>query len=206
MASSGRKLASTSPAAIDGTEPATATASYTTFGINISSDKDAAPAYLANRGLTDWGIKYCYEFPGYVRLSNSASGSNMYYGVLTTPKLSKLTAASTVTVTFDAVRFASEHDIPVKVLNAGTIASAQVVVEGSGSAASIAPESGGKSINITSAHCPKHGNEALKKWSNFSITIEGATAETQICWDTTGAGSTSANGRICLDNIVVRKN
>ena len=52
----------------------------------------------------------------------------------------------------------------------------------------------------------KHGNEALKKWSNFSITIEGATAETQICWDTTGAGSTSANGRICLDNIVVRKN
>ena len=63
----------------------------------------------------------------------------MYYGVLTTPKLSKLTAASTVTVTFDAVRFASEHDIPVKVLNAGTIASAQVVVEGSGSAASIAP-------------------------------------------------------------------
>ena len=206
VASSGRKLASTSPAAIDGTEPATATASYTTFGINISSDKDAAPAYLANRGLTDWGIKYCYEFPGYVRLSNSASGSNMYYGVLTTPKLSKLTAASIVTVTFDAVRFASEHDIPVKVLNAGTIASAQVVVEGSGSAASIAPESGGKSINITSAHCPKHGNEALKKWSNFSITIEGATAETQICWDTTGAGSTSANGRICLDNIVVRKN
>ena len=149
VASSGRKLASTSPAAIDGTEPATATASYTTFGINISSDKDAAPAYLANRGLTDWGIKYCYEFPGYVRLSNSASGSNMYYGVLTTPKLSKLTAASTVTVTFDAVRFASEHDIPVKGLNAGTIASAQVVVEGSGSAASIAPESGGKSINIT---------------------------------------------------------
>ena len=206
VASSGRKLASTSPAAIDGTEPATATASYTTFGINISSDKDAAPAYLANRGLTDWGIKYCYEFPGYVRLSNSASGSNMYYGVLTTPKLSKLTAASIVTVTFDAVRFASEHDIPVKVLNAGTIASAQVVVEGSGSAASIAPESGGKSINITSAHCPKHGNEALKKWSNFSITIEGATAETQICWDTTGAGSTSATGRICLDNIVVRKN
>ena len=206
VASSGRKLASTSPAAIDGTEPATATASYTTFGINISSDKDAAPAYRANRGLTDWGIKYCYEFPGYVRLSNSASGSNMYYGVLTTPKLSKLTAASIVTVTFDAVRFASEHDIPVKVLNAGTIASAQVVVEGSGSAASIAPESGGKSINITSAHCPKHGNEALKKWSNFSITIEGATAETQICWDTTGAGSTSANGRICLDNIVVRKN
>ena len=120
----------------------------------------------------------------------------MYYGVLTTPKLSKLTAASIVTVTFDAVRFASEHDIPVKVLNAGTIASAQVV----------APESGGKSINITSAHCPKHGNEALKKWSNFSITIEGATAETQICWDTTGAGSTSGNGRICLDNIVVRKN
>lgn len=205
-ASSGRKPASTSPAAIDGTEPATTTASYTTFGINISSDKDAAPAYLANRGLTDWSIKYCYEFPGYVRLSNTASGTNIYYGVLTTPKLSKLTAASTVTVTFDAVRFASEHDIPVKILNAGTIASAQVTIEGSGSATSIVPESDNKSINITSAHCPKHGNEALKKWSNFSITIEGATAETQISWDTTGAGTTSANGRICLDNIVVKKN
>ena len=204
--SSGKKLASSTPSGIDGTEPATTTASYTTFGINISSDDDAAPAYLANRGLTGWGIKFCYEFPGYIRLSNTASGSNIYYGILTTPKLSALTGTSTITVTFDATRFASDSNIPVKVLNAGTVTSAQVNIEGAGSATSITPESDNKSINITSAHCPKHANEVLKKWSSFTMVITGATADTQISWDTTGAGTTSANGRICLDNIVIKKN
>ena len=33
-----------------------------------------------------------------------------------------------------------------------------------------------------------------------------ATAETQIRWDTTGVGAESKDGRICLDNIAIRKN
>lgn len=203
---SGRKLASTDPVGIDGTEPATTTASYTTFGMAITSEATASSKYLKNRDLTDWGITYGYEFPGYIRLCNSQSKTGIdYYGILTTPKLSALTGTSAITLTVDVVRFASEGNIAVRVLNNGTISSAQVVIEGEGSPMAITPESDGKSFYITSKHCPKHANDALKKWSNFTIVIEGATAETQICWDTTTA-ETSTAGRICLDNIVVKKN
>ena len=208
LAQSGRKASATDTALLDGTEAGTTDAKYTDFGANIASDASASPEYLANRDLTGWGIAYCFEFPGYVRLSNTASSSSgtLYYGILTTPKLAALTSASTITLTFDAVRFASEDNIPVKVLGAGTIAAANVQIEGSSSQTAITPESDGKSIEITSAHCPKHGNEELKVWSNFTVTIEGATAETQISWDATGVGETSKDGRICVDNIVIRKN
>ena len=104
------------------------------------------------------------------------------------------------------MRFATTTNIPVKVLGAGTITAASVQIEGSSSQTAITPASDGKSIEITSVHCPKHGNEELKAWSNFTVTIEGATAETQISWDTTGVGESSKDGRICLDNIVIRKN
>lgn len=208
LSKSGLKTGATDTAVLDGTEPGTTDAKYTDFGANIASDATASPAYLANRDLTGWGIAYCFEFPGYVRLSNTASSSSgaLYYGVLTTPTLTALTSASTVTLTFDAVRFATTTNIPVKVLGAGTITAASVQIEGSSSQTAITPTSDGKSIEITSVHCPKHGNEELKAWSNFTVTIEGATAETQISWDTTGVGESSKDGRICLDNIVIRKN
>ena len=121
------------------------------------------PAYLANRGLTGWGIAHCFEFPGYIRLSNTANSSGNMYGILTTPKLTALSGPTSITLTFDAVRFASTSDIPVKVLGAGTIKTA-------------------------------------------SVRIEEGTAETQIRWDTTGVGAESKDGRICLDNIAIRKN
>lgn len=207
LAQSGRKITATDDTAVlNGTEPGDVGASYTDFGAEIVSNTTASLEYLANRDLTDWGIAYCYEYPGYMRLSNTSKTATPYYGILTTPKLATLTSTSTITLTFDAVRFATTTNIPVKVLGAGTITAASVQIEGSSSQTAITPTSDGKSIEITSVHCPKHGNEELKAWSNFTVTIEGATAETQISWDTTGVGESSKDGRICLDNIVIRKN
>lgn len=117
-AKSGRMGQSTDTALIDGTEPGEKEASYTTFGAKIASEGEASPAYLANRGLTGWGIAHCFEFPGYIRLSNTANSSGNMYGILTTPKLTALSGPTSITLTFDAVRFASTSDIPVKVLGA----------------------------------------------------------------------------------------
>lgn len=205
-AKSGRMGQSTDTALIDGTEPGEKEASYTTFGAKIASEGEASPAYLANRGLTGWGIAHCFEFPGYIRLSNTANSSGNMYGILTTPKLTALSGPTSITLTFDAVRFASTSDIPVKVLGAGTIKTASVRIEEGTAETAITPAADGQSIAITSTHCPKHANDDFKKWSCFTLTIDGATAETQIRWDTTGVGAESKDGRICLDNIAIRKN
>lgn len=186
----------------DGTEGGTPkSASYTTVGANMAT---VSAAYVANRGMTDWGISgYVFEFPGYIRLCNSSSDTQ--YGILTTPKLSSLAGASNITVSFEGLRFASAGNIKVEVLGAGTIASASVLVDGTGSAVAITPEADGKSFLITSAHGTKHPNDAAKTFSAFTIRVQGATAETQICWDTRSA-SKSGEARYCLDNIVIRKN
>ena len=47
---------------------------------------------------------------------------------------------------------------------------------------------------------------ATDAFNTYSLTIDGATAETQLRWDTTGVGAESKDGRICLDNIAIRKN
>lgn len=89
------------------------------------------------------------------------------------------------------MRFASTSDIPVKVLGAGTIKTASVRIEEGTAETAITPAADGQSIAITSTHCPKHANDDFKKWSCFTLTIDGATAETQIRWDTTGVGAES---------------
>lgn len=96
-AKSGRMGQSTDTALIDGTEPGEKEASYTTFGAKIASEGEASPAYLANRGLTGWGIAHCFEFPGYIRLSNTANSSGNMYGILTTPKLTALSGPTSIT-------------------------------------------------------------------------------------------------------------
>ena len=138
---------------------------------------EASPAYLANRGLTGWGIAHCFEFPGYIRLSNTASSSGNMYGILTTPKLTALSGPTSITLTFDAVRFASTSDIPVKVLGAGTIKDSQRAHRGRDGRNGHHPlAADGQSIAITSTHCPKHANDDFKKWLGFMLTIDGATA------------------------------
>ena len=78
------------------------------------------------------------------------------------------------------MRFASTSDIPVKVLGAGTIKTASVRIEEGTAETAITPATDGQSIAITSTHCPKHANDDFKKWYCFTLTIDGATAETEL--------------------------
>lgn len=191
------------PASVsDGTEAGTAKgASYTTVGATLS---EVPAAYRANRGVADWICEdYVFEFPGYVRLCNSSADTQ--YGVLTTPKLSSLSAAATISVAFDGLRFASAGDIAVRVLGGGVISSASVLKDGKGAPITITPEADGKSFLITLNHGTKHGNSDAKPFSNFSFVVEGASSQTQIVWDSTTAGK-SGDARYCLDNIVIRRN
>lgn len=185
---------------IDGTAPGTqGGAKGTGYGAELVSTSDAGVAtYLENRNMTGWTAEYVYEFASCLRLCNSTPKTAV--GVLVTPKLAALTSATKVTATFDGLRFASDGDITVSVLNAGTIASAQVNVDGK-SMVDIPVEADGKHFLITSAHGTKYGNTAVKSWSNFTFEIEGATPETQIRWES----ATGSAGRYMLDNIVVRK-
>ena len=194
---SGKKPA----AAEDGTAPGVEDASYTDFGMRLSSANQEMQEYFINRELDGWTFENCFEFPGYLRISNSSTGE---FGVLTTPVLTNIPVGTDVILTFDAVRFAADKNIPVKVLGAGSIASATVIVEGKGGAVDVNPEADGRSILITAAACPKHGNADMKYWSSYEIKITGAGPDTQISWDTIGADPASKNTRICVDNIRIK--
>ena len=200
----GTGLDKTVDATIDGTEPGSQNGATSGtkqgYTLTTTADAGAVAAYLANRGITGWTAENIYEFPGYIRLSVKSTPDK--YGVLTTPELN---AAGNLKVTFDGLRFASDGDIAVKVLGGGTIVSASVVKDGAGSPVTITPEAGNESFLINSTHNTKYGNTAQKYWSNFTFTIEGATAQTRISWDTSTASDSNA-GRYCLDNIVIKKN
>lgn len=205
-AKSGRMGQSTDTALIDGTEPGEKEASYTTFGAKIASEGEASPG-LSGQSRTDGlGNRPLFRIPG---LHPSLEYGQLLGEHVRDPDHSQTHGAerpTSITLTFDAVRFASTSDIPVKVLGAGTIKTASVRIEEGTAETAITPAADGQSIAITSTHCPKHANDDFKKWSCFTLTIDGATAETQIRWDTTGVGAESKDGRICLDNIAIRKN
>lgn len=194
-------------ALVDGTEAGTKSGATTGTKQGytlVSSSEPGVEAYMANRGITGWAAENIYEYPGYIRLgvSKPKTSPSELFGVLTTPELN---AAGNLKVTFDGLRFASEGDISVKVLGGGTIAAASVVVDGSGNPVSITPEAGNDTFLIKLAYNTKFANAAQKSWSNFTFTVENATAQTRISWDSSSAGTSSA-GRYCLDNIVIKKN
>lgn len=197
----GSAFGQTVDATVDGTDPGDkGGAAATGFGALLaSSSDDGVEAYMANRGLTGWTASNIYEFASCIRLGHSSTK-----GKLTTPKLTSLDAGAMITVTFDGMRFASKENIAVKVLNAGRIASASVNVDGGASPTAIAVEADNASFNIIPAHNTNYANADKKSWSNFTFVVEGATAETQICWDATGV-KTTKEGRYMLDNIVIRK-
>lgn len=181
-------------------------ASGTAFG---SSWLDATfpLAFVKNRGMEGWYFENIFEFPGYIRLSNS-NKTNPQYGVLTTPKFN---VAGNMNITFDGLLFAAFKEegingfIEVTVLNGGKITSAKVVKDGSGSDITIQPV-GNSTFHIISAYHTNYSNPDNKSWSNYSFVIEGATADTQITWNCkTDKLITSAHYRYCLDNIVVKK-
>lgn len=179
--------------------------SGTVFGAAWLQQDDFPSEYVKNRGMEGWSFENVFEFPGYIRLSNT-NATNPLYGVLTTPKLG---AAGNMEVTFDGLLFAALRDagtfIEVKVLNGGKITSAKVVKDSEGSPITIQP-AGNDAFHITSSYHTDYANAAAKKWSNYTFTIENATADTQIIWNCkTNASVASSQYRYCLDNIIVKK-
>lgn len=175
-------------------EPGTALCSETNWGAGIADSTDE-PTYLANRNLVGWDLKICYEFVGAVRMSDTSKG----LGSITTPALN---TPGTLTVSFGAVQFGSAtNNISVKVLGGGTIKSAFVNIKGDPTETKITPEVDGTHFLITNIHCPNWTNTKQKNLSTFTFVVENATADTRISFDAAG----STNGRIIIDDIVVRK-
>ena len=185
----------------DGTAPGIVDASYTDFGMRLSSTNEDMREYIHNRELDGWTFNNVFEYPGYVRLSNTTTGE---FGTLTTPALTTIAAGTDIVLSFDALRFAAVSNIPVRVLGSGYISSATVVVEGKGGEVAVNPEADSKSIVIIEQACPKHGNGDMKYWSTYKVHITGAGPDTQISWDTIDADPASKNTRICIDNIRIR--
>lgn len=198
-------------AVLDGTEPGTkGAAAYTAPGIDTFSTPGAADSgdiandrYLANRDMTGWEAKYISEYPGHIRL-NKSSSAHAYDGYIQTPKLTKLTAASNVTLEFDMCRMGNNaDDIYVSILGAGTYTGGQVVATGESSAAAVAAS--GTDFIVTADHCKAQANNVVNKpWAHIELTIAGATAETQIRIDASHGANSTVN-RILLDNIRITK-
>ncbi len=198
------------PENVNGTEIAeTVGTSQTKYGVDIANSGNA-PVYMESRGLTGWTIVNCHEMYGELKVTTTATSK---MGVVTTPELGY---AGTVTVTYKAVPFGgSTEKVSFKVIGDGNISAASVkhavVAKDSGNKAAditgektedITPAADGKSIVMTKVHCPRFDNGLNKPMSEFTITITGVTAGTKLSWDANG----STNGRIIIDDIVVKKN
>lgn len=202
----------TSAADLDGTEEGMAgECTYTTPFPDIWSTENGAAdgdviacaAYLKNRDLEGWEIRRVAEHPGMVRLNKSAKNSHKYSGYIKTPKLSKLTGATNITLEFDICRFAGDSDIYITVEGAGEYTAAAVNVDGAAKATTVAAS--GTDFVVTNELCSKQANAVVNKpWSHVKLSISGATAQTQIKFD--GArGKDSASDRCLLDNIRITK-
>ena len=216
LASGGKGTApvaeSNSAADLDGTEEGTAAgASYTTPVPDIWSTADgaadgdviASDLYLKNRDVEGWEIRRVAEHPGMVRLNKSKSGSHIYSGHIKTPKLSKLTGATDITLEFDICRFAGDGDIYVTIEGAGTYTAGEVNIDGAATATTV--NASGTDFVVTNDLCSKQANTVVNKpWSHVKLTIGGATAETQIKIDGS-RGKDSAADRCLLDNIKITK-
>lgn len=202
----GAAIASGSVINYDGTEVAVPNAVATTsggtdpFSYDEGVEENVCSAeFVHNRGLDGWTFLNIAELPGSVRLSKASDG---FQGYIRTPKLSALAGPTDVTLSFDCGRYGN---------NAGEI-EVTIIGEGEFTAASVAPtaagelpmEASGKTFKITQDVCPPYANaEVHKPWSHVVLSIKGATADTQIIWDS----RMLAKGvcRIRLDNIIIKK-
>lgn len=88
---------------VDGTEVATAKASYTQapFGNKIFDSTNEK--YISNRGLSDWTLEYCCERPFAMQVGHSNGA-----GSVTTPAFSSLKQANDVNLHIDMARFGGD--------------------------------------------------------------------------------------------------
>lgn len=201
----------------DGTEPGTmGTISTTTNGIDSFTWPESAPRsatgwkfVISEKLIKNWGLDQ-WLFAGRSNLSaghiriQASSANNLSYAV--TPKFTKLTAPTTVTVTIHAFCFAATlaGDFEIAVVGPGKITkSACTNTHGySGN--------GGTFTNTTFTPeadlLPKEANDVVNKSiATIVLTVEGATADTQIRFGKDFALEAGNNGRVCIDDIKVTK-
>ena len=157
--------------------------------------------YVKNRDLVGWTFGYLAELAGCVRLSKGTLG---WQGWLITPKLSSLSANTTITLAFDCARFGPYAvNMPVNILGSGSFKNGKVDAKGDGF---VDVTASGQEYNITAADCPPYENAfANKPWSRVVLTIEGAGPDTQIMWDARPVTSSKSDIRLRIDNILITK-
>lgn len=202
---------------MDGTEPGTkGSSSSTSNGIDSVTWPENAPrsetgwnavlseTLVKNWGLEDWTFAgRCNLSAGHIRIQASSS-NNLCYVV--TPKFTKLTAPTTVTVTIHAFCFAATlaGDFEIAVLGAGKFTkSACTNTYGySGEGGTLTDTVFTPEANLL----PKETNSVVNKSiATIVLTVEGATADTQIRFGKDVALAAGNNGRVCIDDIKVTK-
>lgn len=203
--------------ALDGTEPGTkGSCSTTTNGIDSITWPESAPhsetgwkTVLSEKLVKNWGLED-WTFGGRGNLSaghiriQASSSNNLCYVV--TPKFTKLTAPTTVTVTIHAFCFAAAlaGDFEIAVLGAGKFTkSACTNTYGySGNGGTLTDTVFTPEANLL----PKETNSVVNKSiATIVLTVEGATADTQIRFGKDVALAAGNNGRVCIDDIKVTK-
>lgn len=204
-------------AAYDGTEPGVkGSVNTTSNALDSFTYPESAPhsetgwkGVISATLMKNWGLDE-WTFAGRGNLSaghtriQSSSANNLCYAV--TPKFKKLSGPTKVTVTIHAFCFAAElaGDFEIAVLGAGKITNVACTntkgysgVGGTFTDTVFTPEA---------ALLPKETNSVVNKSiATMVLTVEGATADTQLRFGKDVALAAGNNGRICIDDIKVTK-
>jgi len=217
----GGKPADASTAGSKGTEPVVMSSVSTTangfdnFCYPSTMTLDGSETHIndtlmTNWGLQDWTFKKGYLSCGHIRIGATLSGSTAVSYVIT-PKFTKLTSATNVTVTIEGFDFASsvlhQH---FAIVGDGKYTGA-TVTNTAGYNETFTVSTDGllteKSFDPNGTMFPKHANADFNKtMTKVVLQVEGATANTQIRLgtDDTPIGDLK-EVRICIDYIKVTK-
>jgi hypothetical protein len=194
----GSRYQNTTSSNMDGTEQATSFAcTYTNAGTTESTWDATASTYVKYRDVVGWTAEHAMEHPGYVRINGN--------GKLLTPKLSALTGATDIVVDMDILRFSNVGPNTFSVVGGGTVTAVSYAADGATEAVSVSSGLGGETFTITSDMASAYSSptavkQGRKAWTHLQFEISGATSSTQV-----GITGVTSTGRICIDNVVVKR-
>lgn len=188
-------IAGTKDSAMDGVTPGSkggVTANNPSFVFDYpiagtASGGVASNTYLENRGFQGWVFEYAGERPGCLQLCSGSAPGN-----ITTPKMSKLSAATDVTLRLDIARFSTTSVDPIKVVivGGGEIVSGHVDIEAYKAAGTAAASKdytiGAASFDIVDdQYCPHTlaNGDADKPHSVFTFQVKGMTPDSKVLID-----------------------
>jgi len=198
-------VADVDPTLSDGTNVGSMGVAAVTKNGTTPFSTSTCEAFLNNyRDMSGWNIVESVEFAGYIRLSSSVSTTTgEHKGKIVTPALTKLTSASTISVAFDICRFSCSEPFSFQIEGGtGTITAGEYSDEVKPLTSMTITDGSKVSITTQEADAWKNVNSSVKYFTHFKFTVTGATNATKFAWDATSV-STGAEGRVCIDNIMV---